>query len=132
MQCKPNLKKKLPLIDKQIVFMYYHNLDSAAFFYENTLGFENTYDDGWVKIYKTTDNSLIGLVDILKTGFHKEAEKQVMLSFEASNIKGWYAYLKSQNVSFIKELSDENNTPISAFLIKDPGGYKVEFFKWKH
>lgn len=99
-------------------------------FYENILKFRKTYDDGWVKIYKTTNSSSVGLVDIIKTGYEKDAEKQMMLSFQVSNIKGWYSYIKNEEVKILKPLSEDKNSPIKAFLIEDPGGYKVEFFKW--
>jgi len=128
--CKP-VKTKMPLIDNQVVFLYYENIADAAYFYENILGFDKSYDDSWVKIYNSRNGSAVGLVDILKTGYDTTAEKQVMVSFQVSNIKGWYSYLKSRNVHFEKPLQEEQNAPISAFLIKDPGGYQIEFFKWK-
>lgn len=120
-----------PTIDSQITFLYYKDVDAASRFYHETLGLENTFDEGWVKIYRVSSTAEVGLVDETR-GFHRVAEqKPVMLSIVTSEIEAWYDYLRQTDAKILSELSESGDAPIRAFLVEDPGGYTVEFFQWR-
>lgn len=124
----------LPKIDEQITMLYYSadDFDKAVRFYGDALKLSATYDDEWVKIYKLNDGAFIGVVKDTENGFHKpNPDSAVMVSIVSKNIDEWYgAILNAKNIKIEKEIYDNQSAPIRAFLIRDPGGYTVEFFQW--
>lgn len=127
-----------PAIEGHVVMLYYQDVESAARFYEDTVGLKKTFDQGWVKFYQITPYSFVGLVDGTR-GYHKApapgTSVPVMLSMQTSDLEGWYQRLKARQANFIKELNLENGSgkpsPVNSILVKDPGGYTVEWFRWK-
>ena len=124
----------LPTIDEQITMLYYatNDWDKAVHFYGTDLQLEATYDDDWVKIYKLNDGAFIGVVKDSDGGFHKpNKDSAVMVSIVSKAVDDWYgAILNAKNIKIEKEIYDNQSAPIRAFLIRDPGGYTVEFFQW--
>lgn len=124
-----------PNITSQTTFFYYHDLDTAAAFYENVLALPKTLDLGWVKIYAIGPAATVGLVGKGR-GAHKPADtKPVMLSIVTDEIDQWFRFLKDKNVKFERELAPENTgdssgAPVRSFLIVDPEGYNIEFYQW--
>jgi len=111
---------------------YYKDLAVVAPFYETTLGLTKTFDETWVKIFQLTPSSSIGLVQEGETSFHRaQANNAVMLSIVTEDVDAWYQRLKQdEGIVFLKEIYNNKNVPIRAFLVEDPGGYTVEFFQW--
>ena len=124
----------LPKIDEQITMLYYSadDFEKAVRFYGGALQLEATYNDEWVKIYKLNDGAFIGVVKDSENGFHKpNADSAVMVSIVSKNVDDWYgAILNAKNIKIEKEIYNNQSAPIRAFLIRDPGGYTVEFFQW--
>lgn len=124
----------LPKIDEQITMLYYSadDFEKAVKFYGNDLQLEASYDDVWVKIYKLNAGAFIGVVKDSEGGFHKpNKDSSVMVSIVSKNVDDWYgAILNAKNIMVEKEIYDNQSAPIRAFLIRDPGGYTVEFFQW--
>ncbi|MDG1438115.1 MAG: VOC family protein [Emcibacteraceae bacterium] len=124
----------LPKIDEQITMLYYSadDFDKAVKFYGGDLQLEATYDDAWVKIYKLNAGAFVGVVMESDGGFHKpNKDSAVMVSIVSKNVDDWYgAILNAKNIKIEKEIYDNQSAPIRAFLIRDPGGYTVEFFQW--
>jgi extradiol dioxygenase family protein len=109
---------------------YYKDLAAADRFYGETLGFQKTLDEDWVKFYQTSTNSTVGLVAEGDGAWHKARdENSVMLSLVTTQVDAWYDRLRQQEgLSLLKDIG--NSGPIRHFLIMDPGGYTVEFFEW--
>lgn len=124
----------LPTIDEQITMLYYgaDDWDKAVHFYGTDLKLEATFDEGWVKIYKLSDGAFIGVIKAGDGGFHKpNKDSAVMVSIVSKAVDDWYgAILNAKNIKIEKEVSDSESVPVRAFLIRDPGGYTVEFFQW--
>ena len=124
----------LPNIDEQITMLYYNAEDwqKAVHFYGTDLQMEATFDDDWVKIYKLNGGAFIGVVKESDGGFHKpNKDSAVMVSIVSKGVDDWYgAILNAKNVKIEKEIETMEGVPIRAFLIRDPGGYTVEFFEW--
>lgn len=124
----------LPKIDEQITMLYYSadDFDKAVHFYGNDLQLTATYDDAWVKIYKLNAGAFIGVVKDSDGGFHKpNKESAVMVSIVSKAVDDWYGAIKNaKNVKIEKEIYNNTSAPIRAFLIRDPGGYTIEFFQW--
>ena len=124
-------------MDATITFFYYENLGEAAAFYGDILGLEKTMDEDWVKIYRITDTSSVGLV-LEGKGYHSvSADKPAMLSIVTDNVDAWYQLLLESKVTLQTELkpddheSDPDGAPVRGFVAEDPGGYTVEFFSWQ-
>jgi catechol 2,3-dioxygenase-like lactoylglutathione lyase family enzyme len=124
----------LPQVSAQVTFIYHKDMAAAEHFYGDVLGLPKTYDQGWVKMFRVTEHSIIGVVDGTR-GYHKApaATPSVMLSVETTDLEGWYKRLKDRGATFLKELDLERpgNGLVNSILVTDPAGYTVEFYRWK-
>ena len=122
-----------PQIGSHVVFLYYKDLNAAVRFYEDLFGLPKVYDQGWVKMYRVTPGSYIGLIDEAGKGYHKAptTTPSVMVSIETTELDAWYRRLKGKGATFLIE--PDPNKPhevVQSVLLKDPGGYTIEFFRW--
>ncbi len=124
--------------DATITFFYYEDVEATASFYERILKFDMTMNQDWVKIFRITPTSSIGLVQ-QGHGFHDVSEdKPAMLSIVTKDIDAWYEFLVQAEVLILKELPDKQrelkptDAPVRGFIVEDPGGYTVEFFSWQN
>ena len=54
-----------------------------------------------------------------------------MISLVTEDVDRWHARLKDHpDIPFVKEPYNHDKVPIRAMLVRDPGGYTVEFFQW--
>lgn len=125
--------QSMPAITDSYVMFYYTELSAPASFYENVVGLKPTFTDEWVKIYRLTDTSYLGIVREGKGAYHKaRAGNAVMLSIVTNDIDAWYEKIAAaEEVSILKHLYNSDDAPIRAFLVADPSGYTVEFFQWR-
>ncbi len=101
----------LPNIDSQIVFFYYKDVDEVTPFYERTLGLTKTFDLGWVKIYRITPTSYVGLTSENR-GFHKTSpNKPAMLSIVTDDVDGWYDRLSQSGAKIVSKLKPATESP---------------------
>ncbi len=119
-------------ISESYIMLYYKDMSAPRHFYADILGLESTLEDDWVNLYRLTGNSFVGVVKEGKTAYHAVQDTNaVMLSIVVDNVDQWYARVKSfQDVKILKEIYNNENVPIRAFLIADPGGYTIEIFQW--
>ncbi len=121
-------------ISESIVMFYYKDISKISGFYEDTLGLKATLVDDWVRIYRITPTSSVGIVQEGPGGFHKansDGDSAVMLSIVSTDVDAWYDRLKTVgDITFESEISNHESAPIRAFLVRDPGGYTIEFFQW--
>lgn len=121
-----------PPVNGQVTFFYYTELDTPSRFYGETLGFEKTFDKGWVKFFQLTPHSVVGLVDE-KHGHHKTTEgRAVMLSMETPDLEAWYERCKANGAEFQNhpDFANAATKMVTGFMLRDPGGYTVEFFRF--
>ena len=119
-----------PPIDAQVTFLYYADLDAAARFYRDVLQLQPTFDQGWVRIFAITPTSSVGLVDESRGAHRARDDNAVMLSLVTTDVDPWYARLSRAGVEILSNPADSADVPVRAFLVRDPGGYTVEFFQW--
>ncbi|MEJ8567212.1 VOC family protein [Elongatibacter sediminis] len=120
-------------ISEHIVMLYYRDLEDARRFYGETLGLKAVMENDWVTLFQVTPHSLIGTVkEGGAGGFHKvQDENAVMVSIATSEIDQWNERVREAgDIEYVKELYRSGTLPMSAFLVRDPGGYTVEFFQW--
>ena len=121
----------LPPINSSVTFLYYKDLGPAEDFYGRVLGFEKDFDGGWVKIFRVADGGRVGIVDETKGYLNTAGEKPVMFSIDTPDIDAWYRKVLEKGENFVlKPLKVEAEGFVRAFLLRDPGGYHVEFFQW--
>lgn len=117
-------------VEGLITFLYYRDLEKAAEFYEEVMGFELTIDQGWAKIYRVTDSAYVGVVDE-RRGYHRTSPtKPVMVTFVVSDVDAWYRILKDKGVKTLNEPHDIEELGLRAFLLEDPEGYVIEVQKF--
>lgn len=117
-------------VEGLITFLYYKDLEKAAGFYEEVMGFERTVDQGWAKIYRVTDEAHVGVVDE-RRGYHKASPtKPVMITLVVPDVDAWYRHLKEKGVETLNEPHDVEELGLRAFLLEDPEGYVIEIQKF--
>ena len=119
-------------IAESYVMLYYKSLDAPRNFYANILGLETSYEDDWVSLYRITENSFVGTVKEGEAAYHKvQNNNAVMLSLVVDDVDAWYKKITAHpEVLILKEIYNNENAPIRAFLVEDPGGYSLEVFQW--
>ena len=119
-------------ISAGVPFFYYQDLTVAADWYEHTLGLRKVADEGWVAIIEITPTSFIGLVNATDGTLRPTAEKNVLLSIETPDLEAWHEKLTAtpgSNITQNIEIGAKGK--IEEFRMQDPGGYVVEFFRWR-
>ncbi len=120
----------VPGVEGLITFLYYDDLERAARFYEDVMGFEKTVDQGWAKIYRTAGEAHVGLVDGSR-GYHRPSpSKPVMITVVVNDVDAWFRYLKGKGIETLSEPRDHKEIGIRAFLFEDPEGYVIEIQKF--
>jgi extradiol dioxygenase family protein len=124
-----------PPLRDSILFFYYQDLAAAARWYEERLGARRLWDGGWVVIFEVGAHSRIGLVDSAR-GFLKPAPGErrcALFSVEVDDVHAWYAYMSSfQETCFLSPVAVATEGLTETFVVQDPGGYPVEFFRWRN
>lgn len=118
-------------INSSITWLYYKDLLNMQNFYQDVLGLEMIVDQGWVKIYQSSETGFIGLVDE-KRGMHNYSEKKaVNVSFIVDELDGWYDYVKKNKVFNLRPSDEDKDTinPTQSFRGTDPEGYHINFVK---
>lgn len=111
-----------------VLWMYYKDMAASEAFYENVLGFDRIVDQGWAKIYPTSQTGYIGLVDETR-GMHSfTQDKGVTASFLTEDVEPWFDYLASHSDFSMRtpELVSESEK-VLVFVGYDPENYFLEF-----
>jgi len=120
----------VPGVEGLITFLYYEDLEGAARFYEDVMGFKKTVDQRWAKIYNAAGEAHVGLVDGSR-GYHRPSPtKPVMITVVVDDVDAWFRYLKGKGVKTLSEPRDHDEIGIRAFLLEDPEGYVIEIQKF--
>jgi catechol 2,3-dioxygenase-like lactoylglutathione lyase family enzyme len=125
-----------PPVTGQVTFLYYEDLPAAERFYREVLGLSASFELDWVKIFRLSSGSSVGLVNATKGSLRPAAvdeEKPVMVSLvvEQADVDRWHSYLKSKGVEVGAGPKVGADGRVLAFAFKDPGGYTLEVFAWR-
>ncbi|NNF27821.1 MAG: VOC family protein [Gemmatimonadetes bacterium] len=115
------------LIQSTVFWLYYDDVPAAQTFYEGLLATDLLVDQGWAKVYQTSETGYIGLVDGSR-GLHQATEeKGVTLSFLTQDVEGWLDRAKALEVDLrTPDLTDESGR-VRVFVGYDPEGYFLEW-----
>lgn len=121
-----------PSISAGVTFFYYDDLDEAVDWYENKLGLNKVTDEGWVVIFEWTDFLHLGLVNATQGSLRPTEDKGAMYSIDTAELEAWYEKLKDiAGINMTQGIQESTNGMIEVFSVTDPGGYIVEFFRWR-
>ena len=121
-----------PPITGSVPFLYYHDLEEAANWYEHKLGLRRVVDEGWVVVFELTPTAFIGLVNATGGTLRPAEDKGVLLSIETHELEAWHRKLKGiEGANVIQDIEVGAKGMIEEFRLQDPGGYIVEIFRWR-
>lgn len=121
-----------PSIANGVPFFYYDDLAAAASWYEHKIGLKKVTSEPWVVIFELTDTSQLGLVNATGGSLRPTENKGVVLSIETAELEAWYEKLKNvEGINMIHGIEAGADGMIEEFRMTDPGGYIVEFFRWR-
>jgi predicted enzyme related to lactoylglutathione lyase len=110
----------------QITFLYFKDLQPAAYFFEDVMGFEKVDDQEWARLYRVGGNAFVGAVSGEKA-FHQPQEKSaVLVTLAVDDVPAWYAYLQGRGIKILREMQDRKDNQVRCFFIEGPGGYAFE------
>jgi predicted enzyme related to lactoylglutathione lyase len=118
------------VVNEQIVFLYYKNLEVADRFFEKTLGLRKTTDQDWVKIFQTVSGSSIGAVQEGRGSLRTAVDKPLMISWVVDDVESWHDRLVARGVKIVKPIHPSTDPPMKSFLFEDPTGYTFELIQW--
>ncbi|MGH9392419.1 MAG: VOC family protein [Vicinamibacteria bacterium] len=136
MAALPAAAQTPPPVTGQVTFLYYQDLPAAERFYRDVLGLSTSFEMDWVKIFRLSSGSSVGLVNATKGSLRPaavDAEKPVMVSLvvDKADVSLWHSYLKSKGVEVGEGPKVGADGRVLAFAFKDPGGYTLEVFAWR-
>ncbi len=124
-----------PRIGAATFFLYYADLRAAIRWYARHLGLVPVFDDGWVAILGREGTAInLGLVNGTD-GSHRltaQSDKAALIAFETPDLESWYERLSAEpEVTLHRPISVGAKGHTEMFQILDPGGYIVEFYRWR-
>jgi len=120
----------IPDIEGLITFTYYKDLDKAARFYSEVMGFEQVIDVDFAKVYRITGSSHIGIVDGNKGSIKPTEDKPIMISVVVHDIEAWYERLKEHGVDIFQLPQEASYLKMKTLLFRDPEGYILEILEF--
>ncbi len=117
------------MFESQISFLYYKDLMNAVDFYEKNFNFRLINDQGWAKIYQTSESAFLGLVDEKRGYFNWQREKTVMITLVTktpAEVDIWFDKLHKNGVKCLSSPHNVDEIKIRCFLAEDPEGYVIE------
>jgi catechol 2,3-dioxygenase-like lactoylglutathione lyase family enzyme len=110
------------------VFFYYEDVEAAATFYREVMGFRLAADYGFAKIMQVAPKSFITLVDHTE-GMHSADEpKTTAIAIVTDQLDEWWDYIQTQEIELrTKEYKTEPGRAHHGFVAVDPEGYLLEF-----
>ena len=111
-----------------ITWFYYDGLDEASRFYGEALGLEQVLDAGWARIYRTTGNAFVGLVNAQegKGVCQTQETNAVLLTLVVDDVVSWHDRLSKAGAKLGSEVKILEEIQIRTFFLSDPGGYSLE------
>jgi len=110
-----------------ITFFYYDDIEPAARFYEETLGFELVEDQGWAKIYRIHGDAYVGVVDGSRGFRETQSVSAVLLTVLVDDVDAWYERMVQADVPILAPIVTHGDIQVRCFFAADPGGYAMEF-----
>lgn len=129
----PRRPPPIPPIDGVLTMFYYDDLETAAAWYEEVLGFEKILAFEGLSLFRVHEGSQLALVG---NGCGSQtpipgANKGAILSIQTPALHAWHERLfehKAPDAGEGLEIGGDGRT--IEFKVRDPEGYTIEFFQW--
>jgi predicted enzyme related to lactoylglutathione lyase len=110
-----------------VIWLYYQDLAATHRFYEAIMGFQLVTDQGFAKVYASSDTGFIGLVDEAQ-GLHRFSEqKSVTVCFFTDDVVNWFRHFENEGVKLHTPSIMIESEAVEIFVAYDVGGYYLEF-----
>jgi len=120
-------KTKRPEINQSIVFTYCNDLELASKFFRDVMELDFVVDQGACHIYRLTDLSYLGVCCLPdRPGAVSSFQAGVMITIVSNDVDGWYDFLTSKGVQYVKEPSHSERFSVYSSLFESPHGYRIE------
>lgn len=113
-------------LSSQITFLYFDKLNEARPFFEDILELEKVYDPEWACVWRISNDSFIGGVDVKQGSIEVKHRDGVLISLTVKNIEEVYERLKTHNLKDMTEIKFFEDIKLNSFLFTGPEGYKFE------
>ena len=130
-----------PPVKALVANFYYDNLPAAKKWYVDEMGFPAIYDDGWVVIVEVGKGMQIALVDASRGALKAVKDKGAMLAIETGALEQWLDYVREiDGIEWYPYNGEDprhfkhgirTHADYEEFRVLDPGGYIIEFYRWK-
>lgn len=112
-----------PKIEQQITFLYTHDLEATARFYEAVMGLPLVRDQGDCRIYRVSGAAFLGFC---RRATAADQPQGLILTLVSSDVDGWYQRLQARGVVFEKPPQANPRYGIYHCFLRDPNGYLIE------
>jgi len=111
-------------------FYYYHDVEAAWIFYQDTLGLETVVDYGFAKILRLAESSYLTVVQA-DEGMHSADEpKIVTLHLVTDQLNRWHAYFLAQDMQIEYDGATGEDMMANSFVVLDSEGYRLRFVRY--
>jgi catechol 2,3-dioxygenase-like lactoylglutathione lyase family enzyme len=136
-------EQRLPPVTAIAPNFYYHDLQKAKEWYVDKLGFRPVFVDDWLVMVEVAPGMEVALVDGVSGSLKPVEEKGAMLTVETEALEEWFQHVsRIEGIEWFQYTGDDAATDqparairehetIEEFRILDPGGYIIEFYRWK-
>ena len=135
-------RRELPPINALVPNFYYDDVEAAKRWYVDKLGFRMMIDLGWVAIVELQPGMQVALVDGERGTLSAVEDKGALLVIETDALEAWHEHVSAiEGIDWYAYPDDPRRTrlpggimehpEIHEFRVLDPGGYIIEFFRWK-
>lgn len=129
----PRQPLSIPPIDGVLTMFYYQDLEAAAAWYEQVLGFEKILAFPGLTLFRVHQGSQLALVGN-GSGSQRPipgTNKGAILSIQTPALQAWHERLFDHKVPGTGEgLEIGGDGRTIEFKVRDPEGYTIEFFQW--
>lgn len=112
-----------PSVEQQITFLFTHDLEATARFYEDILGLPLALDQGDCRIYRTAGSAYLGFC---QRAPQTPQAAGILLTLVTAQVDEWYHSLCARGVVFDKPPALNPRYNIYHCFLRDPNGYVIE------
>lgn len=116
-------------IDSQITFVYVRDLERAARFYQDILGFSLVLDQGSCRIYRVAgDRAFLGICEGETAAASRDG---LIFTLVTADVDGWYQRITSRGWTCEQAPGINERFQIYHFFVRDPDGYLLEIQRFQ-
>lgn len=115
-----------PAITSQITFMFFEDFNNACKFFNDVLGLEEILDQGWVRVWRTSQTAYVGATDIKSGSITVKERGGTLISLTVNDVFGWYDRLKPFKLKEMTAVKVLEDIGLRSFFFKGPEGYDFE------